>query len=310
MVAYLLLQKNNRVFLLVRYPDRYHIIAVNHKLDEEKEEKMLSGYCSDAAMDEMGLTRETVMMANLRGVGIGGCRAGDAVVLYMKDRKLKYVLSDDGDENIDAVLYEYGDDSIFVAANMSDKPQTVTLDGISGTWYHFRHNRTFTGNTFELKPYEVLIGTRQMKDRKLPTYQQTAALIDRLEAERLSNKSLLFDRLDDIEISTPSSQWTRHKLFDGVKDNLACELRGKDLFLELGLKKVAPTFNKIVLSGWHLEDAVIKVRINGEMITLEPESTQNEEFSATYLLKEPITPDALRFEFPQEFVELYEVEVF
>lgn len=104
MVAYLLLQKNNRVFLLVRYPDRYHIIAVNHKLDEEKEEKVLSGYCSDAAMDEMGLTRETVMMANLRGVGIGGCRAGDAVVLYMKDRKLKYVLSDDGDENIDAVF--------------------------------------------------------------------------------------------------------------------------------------------------------------------------------------------------------------
>ena len=214
------------------------------------------------------------------------------------------------DENIDAVLYEYGDDSIFVAANMSDKPQTVTLDGISGTWYHFRHNRTFTGNTFELKPYEVLIGTRQMKDRKLPTYQQTAALIDRLEAERLSNKSLLFDRLEDIEISTQPGQWTRHKLFDGVKDNLACELRGKNLFIELGLKKVAPTFDKIVVSGWHLEDMQIKVCNGDEWTVLTPAKVENQEFSATITLQEAVSADALRFEFPQEFVELYEIELF
>lgn len=213
------------------------------------------------------------------------------------------------DENIDAVLIENGEDTIFIAANMSGMTQTVTLDSIPGTWHHFRHNRTFTGNTFRLKPYEVLIGTRLNKDRNLPTYQQTAALIDRLEAERLSNKSLLFGREADLE-GTFSGGKTIYKLFDGVRDNLACELKGKDLFLEVDLTKVKPTFSKVVLSGWHLEDAELKLRVNGELVTVVPAELHNEEFSATYILSEPVCPDALRFEFPQEYVELYELEVF
>lgn len=102
---YLLLQKNSRVSLLVRYTDRYHIIAVNNKLDDDKEEKVLAGNCSDAVIDEMRLTRETIMKTDLRGVAIGGCCAGDVVVLYTKNRKLKYVLSDDyGDEEINAMF--------------------------------------------------------------------------------------------------------------------------------------------------------------------------------------------------------------
>ena len=45
---------------------------------------------SNAAIDEMGLTRETIMKTDLRGVAIGGCCAGDIIVLYTKDKKLKY----------------------------------------------------------------------------------------------------------------------------------------------------------------------------------------------------------------------------
>lgn len=104
---YLLLQKNSRVYMLVRYIDRYHIIAVNNKLDEDKEEKVLAGNCSEAVIDEMGLTRETIMKKDLRGVAIGGCCAEDVIVLYTKDRKLKYVLSDDySDEDIKAMFTE------------------------------------------------------------------------------------------------------------------------------------------------------------------------------------------------------------
>ena len=98
MENYLLLQKNSRVSLLVCYQDRYHIILVNNKLDEKNEEKVLAGNCSEAVMDEMELTRETIMKTDLRGVAIGGCSAGDVLVLYTKDKKLKYVLADDGSE--------------------------------------------------------------------------------------------------------------------------------------------------------------------------------------------------------------------
>jgi len=213
-------------------------------------------------------------------------------------------------DDIDAYLYEYGEDTVFVAANMSNQPQKITLDGISGTWYHFRHNRTFADNTFELKPFEVLIGTRKQKDRNLPTYQQTKALIDRLEAERASNKNLLFERERDVKITASQDSWSKYKLFDGVRDNLGYELIGKDLFLELDLTKVKPTFSKIVVSGWHLEEAQVKVRKGDEWITLEPAEVQNEEFCATFLLKEAVCPDALRFEFPQERVELYEIEIY
>lgn len=102
---YLLLQKNSRIFLLVRNTDRFHIITVNNKLDEGKEAKVLAGNCSDAVIDEMGLTRETILKKDLRGVAIGGCCAGDVIVLYTKDQKLKYVLSDDyGDEDIKAMF--------------------------------------------------------------------------------------------------------------------------------------------------------------------------------------------------------------
>ena len=209
-------------------------------------------------------------------------------------------------ENVDAALYEYGNDTFFALVNQTGETQTVTLDGISGTWYHFRHNRTFADNTFTLKPFEVVIGTRAQKDRYLPTYQQTVALIERLEAERCASRSLLFGREADIVTNPPKM----YKLFDGVKDNLAKEMRGKDLFVEIDLTKVKPTFSTIVLNGWHLEGTTVKVRTGDEWTELEPAQVQSEEFGMTYILKEAISPDALRFDIPQERIELYELEVF
>jgi len=213
-------------------------------------------------------------------------------------------------DDIDACLYEYGEDSVFVAVNMSDKPQKFVLEGIDGQWHHFRHNEMLTGNTFELKPYGVLIGTRQIKDAGMPTYQETEALINRLEAERMNSISLLFEREREVKVTSSEGQWSSYKLFDGVRDNLAQYLIGKDLFIELDLTKVKPAFGKIAVYGWHLEGAVLKARVGEELTTLEPETTENEEFSATFTLRESICPDALRIEFPQERVELYEIEVF
>lgn len=102
---YLLLQKNSSIFLFVHYPDRYHIIAVNRQFTDEKEEKLLSETCSDTVIDEMNLTRTTILKRDLRGVAIGGCEAGDVLVLHARDRKLKYVLSDDSsDESMSSMF--------------------------------------------------------------------------------------------------------------------------------------------------------------------------------------------------------------
>ena len=212
----------------------------------------------------------------------------------------------------EAVLYEHGNEKMFVLVNFTQEPQTVTLEGISGTWHEFRHNRTITDNTFNMKPLEVIIGTNTVKDAGLPTYQETAQLIDKLEYERTHRGSLLFDRFMDISITSSGvSGFVRSKLFDGTLDNLAgWVLENPDNFVELNLTKVNPTFHKVEVRGWHLEDMQIKVRIGDELITPEAVDVQTEEFSKSFLLKETVTPDALRLEFGGVRAELYEIAVF
>lgn len=91
----LLLQKGKYTYLLLSCGDRFHILTVNRKLDETAEEKLHAGQCSEAVMDELGLTRFTVMKTELHGIAYEGCEAGDSLILHTKKDKLKYVLSDD-----------------------------------------------------------------------------------------------------------------------------------------------------------------------------------------------------------------------
>lgn len=101
MIPHAILQKGEKstnIYLLVRYPNRFHIITVNGKLTEEAEERILSAPCSDSTLDEMGIKRLTLHRADLLGVGIGGGLAGDILVLHTRDKKLRYVFSDDCSE--------------------------------------------------------------------------------------------------------------------------------------------------------------------------------------------------------------------
>ncbi len=217
-------------------------------------------------------------------------------------------------DKIDSVLYELGEEKMFVLCNMTGELQKVTLDGISGTWYAFRQNRQITGNTFDLKPLEVVIGTTEVKDTGLPTYQETSALIDEIEYRRTHSGSLLFERDADIEITKSAGSsglgWCS-KLFDGVHDNLAWESRSAgEKFLELNLTKIKPNFNKVVICGHNIADMEVLVRNNGELTTPEMAEVKTEEFSTTFLLKDTVCPDALRLEFKGKNVEVYEIEVF
>ena len=213
-------------------------------------------------------------------------------------------------QEVEAVLYELPEEKMFVAVNMTNELQTVTLEGISGTWYEFRHNRTISGNTFTLKPLEVLIGTSQIKDVGLATYQQVAAQIDGLEAERCSSKSKLFEKNHSIKITSSGSiGWTR-KLFDGVPDNLGwTQVGDMDKYIELDLTKVKPTFTKVIVNGWHIEDAKLILK-SGEEAVAAVAREQTEEFCKTFVLAQPVCPDALRLEFAQKRVELYEISVY
>ena len=212
----------------------------------------------------------------------------------------------------EAVVFDNGNEKLFAMVNFTQQPQTVKVDGLSGTWHEFRGSRTFTDNTFELKPQETVLATNVVKGADLPTYAETAALIDRLEYERCNRGSLLFNRFMEITATTSGARgFSKCKLFDGVQDNLACWIReNPDNFLELNLTKVKPTFQKIVLHGWKLEDTVLKFRNGDELVDAKVAESSTEEFCKTFILAEPVTPDAIRFEFGGKLIELYELEVF
>jgi len=105
MNPHLILLQKGKHSLLIRYPDRLHLIEVNRKLTEEAEEKILNGVFSDSALDELGLTRETIHLRDLRGVAVGGPETGETVTLYIGKKKRTWQLSDDSTESdLDAIF--------------------------------------------------------------------------------------------------------------------------------------------------------------------------------------------------------------
>ena len=214
---------------------------------------------------------------------------------------------------VEAVRYDYNGKSMFVLVNLTTEPQHVVLDGIDGTWHEFRHNRTISSNVFDLYPFQTVIGTSEVMDAGLPTYEETEALIDKLEYERTHRGSLLFNRSRDITVKTSGvNGWVADKLFDGVQDDLACYLNEEveSKFMELGVAKINPTFTKVVVHGWHTEGVKLLTGRDGELAEAPVAEVQNEEFSTTLILKEAVNADMLRFEFPGKGIELYEIELF
>ena len=215
----------------------------------------------------------------------------------------------------EAVLYEHNGEKAFVLVNFNMEPQTVTLNGIDGQWYNFRHGGMITGNTFALKPLEVVIGTSAVRDAGLPSYDETIAISDKLEAERVAGCSKLVPLWRNLKFTGKGiGLEDQMKLFDGVRENLALSTFSKgERFYEIGFQKVDVSFNKVVISGWDVSEKniVLKFRNNDQLEDAAIDRIENKEHSVTFYLKETISPEAMRLEFVgEEGVEVYEIEAF
>ena len=213
----------------------------------------------------------------------------------------------------ESVLYTYGEEKMFVVANYTQEPLTVTLEGLSGTWYNFRRQGMLTGNTFELKPLEVLIGTSVPKGTDLPSYAEAVAVVDRLEYERTHTGSLLFARDKELTVTTSPSRryFSPLKMFDGQRTNDALELLSKEEnYLDVDISRLNIQVNKVVLYGYNIDEAKLMLR-NGETLVEAPVSeTKIEQYATTFILTESISPEALRFQFAKGPVEIYEIEAY
>jgi len=226
------------------------------------------------------------------------------IVLFAKRTTLYRTL------DVEAALYETEKEKMFVIVNMTQDPQEVTLDAITGTWHNFRHGGTVSGSVFALKPHEVVIGTTEVRDAGLPTYEEVVELIAKLEYQRTHRGNLLFDRHTDVSITATSAVGLGLKLFDGVRDNYgwACNT-DSEKFMELNLTKVNPTFTKVAVYGYQIDDMRIRIKNGEELKAPDVADVKTEEYAKIFTLQDAVTPDALRLEFGTRRVEVYEIEL-
>ena len=213
---------------------------------------------------------------------------------------------------VEAVRFDIEGESMFVLLNKVETPQSVTVPGIEGTWCNFRRASDITTNTFDLIPFEVIIGTTKDRSGDLPTYQQMKAISENHDYKRTHCKSLLYERTGDIGIKASCGSRSFYKLFDGVLDDLGFEDFNKHpRFIELNLSKVAPTFRTVSVTGWHIDGMTVTLK-KGDAV-LEPAVVEHtaEEFKQAFTFAEAVTPDVLRLDFPNpETLEVFEIDVF
>lgn len=93
---YLLLQQRDKLYMLLGKAGKYHLVTVDRRFTEEKEEKLLQLYpCSDRTLQELEIT---VSALSVRGVAYEYPEAGDELILYVGKKKHRYVLTDEASQ--------------------------------------------------------------------------------------------------------------------------------------------------------------------------------------------------------------------
>ena len=101
---YLLLQQKEKLYLLLGSLGSHHLVSVDKRLTEEREQQLLRLYpCSDQTLKELGVTFSAL---KVRGVAASGWEAGEELVLYVGKKKHRYILSDDSTQEQLAKMFD------------------------------------------------------------------------------------------------------------------------------------------------------------------------------------------------------------
>ena len=149
---------------------------------------------------------------------------------------------------------------------------------------------------------------------RLPSYEETAARVDRLEHERTHTGSLLFGKWQKTTFKKTGSAKKKgplmpYKLVDGIRNVLGCVLRSSaENCLEVGLSELKPTFSKAAVWG-DMKTAKLVVKTDG--VWQNPvEGVRDGNWCFRFTLPSPVQPEAVKLLFNRGTVELYEFELF
>ena len=203
---------------------------------------------------------------------------------------------------------------MFAAVNFMTEPQEVEVKNVAGTFREFRGERVFRfqpgGTRLLLKPLESLVATTSPRGEGLPTFAETQALVDRLEAERLGRDNQLLGRYLDVTVTTSTRSSGARKMFDGTRDVIAWyDASGRDKFYEIAFPKFVPSFRTLAVYGSNIDGLKVKIRKDGDWLELAPKRVEKEPYGLRLHFGETHSTVKLRLEFPKGMVELYEIEL-
>jgi len=168
--------------------------------------------------------------------------------------------------------------------------------------------------TVDFKNLKVALDVTGDYAAKLPSYEETAALVDRLEHERTHTGNLLFGKWQKMTIGgtakTMSPTSIRlYKLVDGIRNVHGGVLRSnEENVLEVGLSELKPKFSKVAIWG-NMKKAKLFVKTDGAW--QDPiEGVKDGDWCFRFTLPSSVQPEAVKLLFNRGAVELYEFELF
>ena len=106
MVPHAKVRKGEKVYLLVRYGDRFRFVTANERLTEAMERHILSAPCEDSELDMLRLTYESLPIKDVWSYAMSDTAAGSGLLLYVGSEVRSYHIHEDVSADQAAALLE------------------------------------------------------------------------------------------------------------------------------------------------------------------------------------------------------------
>ena len=169
--------------------------------------------------------------------------------------------------------------------------------------------------TVDFKALKVTLDVTGDYAAKLPSYEQTAALVDRLEHEQTHNGNLLFGKWQQLpldasfKVKKGKRPTDCYKLTDGIRNVHADVLLDrKENWLAADLSAIDRPFTKVALWG-NMKKAKLSVKVDG--VWQEPiAGVRDGDWCFRFSLPAAPRPEAIKLLLNRGQVQVYELEVF
>jgi hypothetical protein len=161
----------------------------------------------------------------------------------------------------------------------------------------------------DLKPFEVVVATTRKMDGGCEPLAEVKARVRKLEYDRTHRDNQLFGKAQKLQFAASKPLGYQTKIADGMLEQRAELLRGKNPWYEIAFPNEPITFSEIRVYGENTEDVTVKVRDMGKWVKLEPVVKTQKGYAVGLSYGKDIRTCRIRFEFHKDKVDLHEIEI-